>query len=126
MVRRIVHRRSGIATMKLSSFVECPEHNGFGANNLTLRNRRRLTPVTDLLLFGRLQNAQLAVGRMRAGCVLLHSHGRMLWKAVRNGGKWAVCGRPSVGKGFLALSFPLVEAAMCSAFDCGFVMRRWP
>ncbi len=39
---------------------------------------------------------------------------------------WAVCGRPSFGKGFLALSFPLVEAAMCSAFDCGFDMRRWP
>ena len=39
---------------------------------------------------------------------------------------WAVCGQPSVGKGFLALSFPLVEAAMCSAFDCGIDMRRWP
>lgn len=37
-----------------------------------------------------------------------------------------MCGRPSVGKGFSKLRIPLVEAAMCPAFRCGFVMRRWP
>jgi len=51
MVRRIVHRRSGIANQKLSSLVERPEHNGFGANNLTLCHWRWLTAVTNLLVF---------------------------------------------------------------------------
>jgi hypothetical protein len=67
MVRRIVHWRSGIATQELSSLVDCPEHNGFGANNLTLRHRRRLTAATDRLSIDRLQLTQCAIGRIKAG-----------------------------------------------------------
>ena len=54
MVRRIVRRRSGIATQELSSLVERPEHTGFDANNLTLRHWQRLMAVTDMLVFARL------------------------------------------------------------------------
>ena len=37
----------------------------------------------------------------------------------------AVDGSP-LARGKLKFRIPLVEAAMCPAFDCGYVMRRWP
>jgi hypothetical protein len=36
-----------------------------------------------------------------------------------------LCGRLSVGKGFLGGSATLVSAAMCPTFLCG-TQRRWP
>ena len=33
---------------------------------------------------------------------------------------------PPLARGKLKFRIPLVEAAMCPAFDCGYVMRRWP